>query len=84
MQKPGDTSKPRSSDPDVAPDIAALILDGDEVTRALGRAVRSAVMMHKQLGDPIAVWRDEKVVWIPPEEIEVSESDDHAAADERP
>jgi hypothetical protein len=27
--------------------------------------------MHKCLGNPIAVWRDGKVVIVPPEEIEI-------------
>jgi hypothetical protein len=27
---------------------------------------------HKQLGYPVAVWRNERVEWIPPEEIEVT------------
>lgn len=27
--------------------------------------------MHKRIGNPIAVWRDGKVVIVPPEEIEI-------------
>jgi hypothetical protein len=34
-------------------------------------ATREAVLMHKKLGHPIVVWRDGKVVWVPPEEIDV-------------
>lgn len=75
MQTPGEASNPRSSEPDAIPDIAALILQGDEVTHALEKAVRSAVLMHKRLGNPIAVGRDARVVWIPSDEIEVDESD---------
>ncbi len=33
------------------------------------RAVRDAVLRHKKLGESIAVWRDGRVVIIPPEEI---------------
>jgi len=29
--------------------------------------------MHKLLGNPIAIWRDDKVVWIPPEEIQIED-----------
>jgi hypothetical protein len=29
------------------------------------------VLRHKKLGEPIVIWRDGKVVWVPPEEIEV-------------
>jgi hypothetical protein len=39
------------------------------VEEALARAVREALQRHKQAGNPIAVWRDGRVVWIEPEEI---------------
>ena len=32
--------------------------------------MQKAISRHKKLGNPIAVWEDSKVVWIPPEEIE--------------
>ena len=32
-------------------------------------AVREALLRHKKLGNPIAVWRDGRVVWLGPEEI---------------
>jgi hypothetical protein len=42
---------------------------------ALGRAVRKALLRHKQAGNPIAVWRDGAVVWIAPEDIPVTEEE---------
>ena len=42
---------------------------GKDVERALQRAVRHALLMHKRIGNPIAIWRDGKVVIVPPEEI---------------
>ena len=42
------------------------------VTRALGRATREAILRHKKMGCPICVWRNGKVVWIPPEKIRLS------------
>jgi len=42
---------------------------GKDVERALQRAVRQALLMHKRIGNPIAIWRDGKVVIVPPEEI---------------
>lgn len=36
-------------------------------------AVRKALLVHKRLGNPIAVWRDGRVVLVPPEEIDVPE-----------
>ena len=32
-------------------------------------AVREAIAAHKRAGNPIAVWRDEKVIWLAPHEI---------------
>ena len=40
---------------------------------ALKEAVAEALAEHKRQGNPIAVWRDGKAVWIPPEEIVVPE-----------
>jgi hypothetical protein len=42
---------------------------GYPIDRALRRAVREALAMHKRIGNPISTMRDGKVVWIPPEEI---------------
>ena len=36
---------------------------------ALKEAVADAIAEHKRMGRPIVVWRDGKVVKIPPEEI---------------
>jgi hypothetical protein len=47
------------------------VKDARLVQRALARAFRAAVLQHKQAGNPICVGRDGKVVWIPPEEIEI-------------
>ena len=52
------------------------ILETDLPGRAMRKAVREAVLRHKLLGQPIAVGRDGKVVWIPPEEIEIPPSED--------
>ena len=41
---------------------------------ALKEAVAEAIAEHKRRGNPIAVWRDGKAVWIPPEEIVVPET----------
>ncbi|MBI5604971.1 MAG: hypothetical protein HY879_16650 [Deltaproteobacteria bacterium] len=47
--------------------------------KALKEAVAEAIAEHKLRGHPIVVWRDGKVVSIPPEEIVVT-----AKRDERP
>ncbi len=45
--------------------------DAEEIGKHLQLAVREALRMHKCLGNPIAVWKDGKVVIVPPEEIEI-------------
>ena len=49
--------------------------DEPRITEAIQRAVRDAVEEHRLLGNPIAVWRDGKVVWLQPEEIPVRQAD---------
>jgi hypothetical protein len=44
-----------------------------EVEQALNEAVHDALLDHKRAGNPIAGWRDGKVVIIPPEEIPVDD-----------
>lgn len=50
--------------------IDELFEEGTAIDEALRSAVREALLWHKKLGNPIAVWEDSRVVWIPPEEIE--------------
>ncbi len=50
---------------------AERVNDFQLVVRAMRRGVAAALLRHKQLGNPIAVWRNGRVEWIPPEEIEV-------------
>lgn len=40
-----------------------------EIGKIFQRAVNDALRMHKRLGNPIAAWKDGKVVIIPPDEI---------------
>jgi hypothetical protein len=41
------------------------------IEAAIQAAVREALIQHKRAGNPIAVWENGRVVWIPPEEIEI-------------
>ena len=53
-----------------------LFIDhGKDIERVLQRAVHDALRMHKRLGNPIATWRDGKVVIVPPEKIVVPPDD---------
>jgi len=55
----------------VKKDIGKLLDDREGMGRALARAVRQAVLQHKRAGNPVAIWRDGKVVWVDPDEIEL-------------
>lgn len=49
--------------------IHELLADRDLIQAALNRAAREALQRHARDGQPIAVWRDGKVVWVPAEEL---------------
>ncbi|HAF24329.1 MAG TPA: hypothetical protein DHU55_14300 [Blastocatellia bacterium] len=42
------------------------------IERILQVAVQQTLSVHKRLGNPIAIWKDGKVVIVPPEEIVIS------------
>lgn len=57
-------------------DIGELLQDQELIEGALRRAVNEALKMHKRMGNPIAEWRNGKVVWVPPEKIVIEEPDE--------
>ncbi len=50
-------------------DLEQILADHGKIEAALRAAVQAAIAQHKRAGNPIAVWRDDKVVWLSPEEI---------------
>jgi hypothetical protein len=46
-----------------------LVVHSKEIETILQRAIRQALMDHKQAGQSIAIWRNGKVELIEPEEI---------------
>ena len=42
-----------------------------KVEAAVQSAVRDALIMHKRLGNPVADWQNDRVVWIKPHELEI-------------
>jgi hypothetical protein len=56
-------------------DIARLFQERKPIDEALNAAVRDAVLRHKQQGQPLAVWRDGKTVWLTPEQVEQEQRD---------
>jgi len=49
-----------------------LAVQAEAVQRALHQALQQALSIHKRLGNPIATWKDGKVVLLQPEEIVLS------------
>ncbi|MEK7757283.1 MAG: hypothetical protein AAB385_08735 [Planctomycetota bacterium] len=43
--------------------------DLPRILKAMTQAVREALLRHKRLGNPVAVWREGRVVWLLPDEI---------------
>ena len=63
----------------VEPTLKELFEDGRAIDEALKEAARDARRLHKALGNPMATWKDGRVVWIQPEDIVI---DTPAEADE--
>ena len=53
-----------------------LIAEEKAVDEAMRKAMRHALLTHKRAGNPIASWKDGKVVIIPAEEIPIEEEMD--------
>ena len=72
MRKNGNRSdKPARGQNGKSKDVSQIFAERTLVDKALKSAVREALLDHKRAGNPICVWRDGKVVWIPPEKIKV-------------
>jgi hypothetical protein len=64
------------------PTLKELFEDGRAIDEALKEAARDARRLHKALGNPMATWKDGRVVWIQPEDIEIE--DDRSGGDGPP
>lgn len=56
-----------SRDPEPTP--LDRVEDLPRILRAMTKAVREALLRHKRLENPVAVWHKGGVVWLTPEEI---------------
>jgi hypothetical protein len=52
-------------------DPAAVFRDGEAIERAIIAARRRVILKHRQLGIPLVIWREGKVVEISPESVEL-------------
>jgi len=57
-------------------DLKKILLETDLADRAMAKGVREALLLHKRLDAPIAVWEKDRVIWIPASEIEVPPEED--------
>ena len=48
---------------------AERVDDLDRIQFEMSEAVREALAVHRRAGNPVAVWRNERVEWIPANEI---------------
>jgi len=60
-----------TSSRDSEPTPLERVEDLPRILAAMTEAVREALLRHKRLGNPVAVWREGRVVWLRPEEIPV-------------
>jgi hypothetical protein len=54
---------------------AERVNDVDRIVREMQRSVREALAQHRLAGNPVPVWQDGRVRWIPPGEIPVGSED---------
>ena len=73
MQEPAAEPQPDRESDRSKVDIQAAFREGTRIDDALRRAVRAALRRHKNLGHPIVVEKDGRVVWIPAEQIPVDD-----------
>ena len=50
----------------------SVFSDIDEVLRRVNLGVGEALCDHKLYGNAVAMWRDDRVVIVPPEEIQIT------------
>lgn len=61
------------SEPSNRPDPAERVKDIPRILKAMNEGVREALWRHKVAGHPVAVWRNERVEWVAPEDIPLPE-----------
>ena len=50
-----------------------FVAEGKAIEQVLRRAVHHALLIHKRAGNPVAAWKDGRVVLLRPEQILVDE-----------
>lgn len=50
-------------------DIENILNNPSQVTKIIQSGIKDALLKHKQAGNKVCGWHDNKVVWIQPEKI---------------
>jgi hypothetical protein len=53
--------------------IARIMNDSKKVRDIIQSGINEALLKHKQAGNPICEWKNDKVVWIEPADIVVGD-----------
>lgn len=64
-------------------DPAVILRDGTAIDLAIERAGYDVVLRHRQLGVPLVMWRDGRVVEVPPESVRIPDDDETIATSGR-
>jgi hypothetical protein len=56
-------------------DPGTILQDGAAIDRAIEMAGYDVVRRHRQLGAPLVLWRDGRVVEVPPESVPIPDDD---------
>ena len=59
-----------------ARDIAEILTHSNVVVQAASEAAQEAIQRHKQMGLPLAAWKDGRVAWVAAEELEPGHGDE--------
>lgn len=69
------------SEPRTRPDPADRLEDLPRILQAMRDGVTQALRRHKQAGQPVAVWRNDRVEWVSPEDIPLPEDEPRQGRD---
>lgn len=56
-------------------DPETMVHDGAAIDRAIIAAHRRVIRRHRQLGIPLVIWRDGKVIEVAPESVDLPKDD---------
>jgi len=51
--------------------ISLIINDSEKVRDIIQSGINAALLKHKQAGNPVCEWKNDRVVWVQPEDIKI-------------